>query len=128
MAAERLRNAEVQADRLGMPDVQVAVRLRRKARDHRIVPTGLQIRAHDVADEVTLRVFGDDLGCAHAAVLRDLVRGRHAPLRRRRPSLPEMVLCAKSPKADAPRVRPLNRMAALSQFRLYRTCSLERAG
>ena len=33
-AAEFLRDAEVQADRLGMADVQIAVRLRREARDH----------------------------------------------------------------------------------------------
>jgi hypothetical protein len=52
VAAEGERDAEVQADRLGMADVQVAVGLRREPRDHGLVTARLQVRAHDVADEV----------------------------------------------------------------------------
>ena len=51
-AAELLGDAEVEADRLRMPHVQVAVRLRRKAGDDRVVPAGIQVRLDDIADEV----------------------------------------------------------------------------
>ena len=54
-AAEVLRDAEVEADRLGVADVQIAVGLRRKARDDGIVAAGRAVRAHDVADEVRSR-------------------------------------------------------------------------
>ena len=50
--AELLGDAEVEADRLGMADMQVAVRLRRKAGDHRGVPLGVEIGLDDVADEI----------------------------------------------------------------------------
>ena len=45
-------DAEVQADRLGVADVEVAVRLGREARDHRRVPAAAQVVGHDLADEV----------------------------------------------------------------------------
>ena len=51
-AAELARDAEIEADRLRMPDVQVAVGLGRKARDDRGLPTVAQVGGHDVADEV----------------------------------------------------------------------------
>ena len=63
VAAEFLGDAEIEADRLGVADMQIAVRLRRKARDDRLVPAGRQIGAHDVADEILAGfaccVFGD---------------------------------------------------------------------
>src|SRR6185437_3224277 len=52
MAAELFGDAEVEADRLGVADMQVAVRLRRKPRDHGFVPAGGEVRAHDIADEI----------------------------------------------------------------------------
>ena len=51
-AAELLGDAEVEADRLGMADVQVAVRLRRKAGHHRRVPLGVEVGLDDVANEI----------------------------------------------------------------------------
>ena len=51
-AAELLGDAEVEADRLGVADVQVAVGLGRKARHHARVPAGIEVGLHDVADEV----------------------------------------------------------------------------
>ncbi len=51
-AAEFLGDAEIQADRLGVADMQVAVRLGRKAGDHRFDAAGIEIGLHDVADEV----------------------------------------------------------------------------
>ncbi len=55
-AAELLGDAEVEADRLGVADMQVAVGLRRKARHHALVPARLQVRLHDVADEILPRL------------------------------------------------------------------------
>ena len=51
-AAEFLRDAEIEADRLGVADVQIAVRLRRKAGHHAGMPLGREIGLDDVADEV----------------------------------------------------------------------------
>ena len=54
-----LRNAEIQANRLGVPDVQVAIRLGRKARDRRGMHTARKITRNDVADEIAfLNWFG----------------------------------------------------------------------
>ena len=55
-AAEFLGNAEIQADRLGVADVQIAVRLGRKAGDHRLDASGIEVGLHDVADEVAPRL------------------------------------------------------------------------
>ena len=53
LAAELGGQAEVQADGLGVADVQVAVRLGRKARVHApAVLVGLQVLEDDVADEM----------------------------------------------------------------------------
>src|SRR5262249_51692165 len=52
-AAVLLRHAEVQADRLGVADVQVAVGLRREAREHTAaVAARRQILGDDRANEV----------------------------------------------------------------------------
>ena len=59
-AAEFLGDAEVEADRLGVADVQIPVRLRGKPRvDTPAVPALFQIVGDDVADEV-LRTRGFD--------------------------------------------------------------------
>ncbi len=52
LAAELLRDAEIQGDRLGMPDMQVAVWLRREAGHDPAVLVGGEIGLDDVADEV----------------------------------------------------------------------------
>jgi hypothetical protein len=57
-----LRNAKVQANRLRMPDVQVAIRLWRKTRDGRGMHTACKILRNDVADEVA---FMDWIGFGH---------------------------------------------------------------
>ena len=51
-AAELAGDAEVEADRLGMADVEVAVRLGREAGDDRSDSAGAQVGGDDVADEV----------------------------------------------------------------------------
>src|SRR5262245_57670321 len=51
-AAELLRDAEVQADRLGVPDMQVSVRFGREAGDDGFVPLRIEVGLNDVADEV----------------------------------------------------------------------------
>jgi hypothetical protein len=61
-AAEFAGDAEVEADRLGVPDVQVAVGLRREACHHALVLPGLEVRRHDVADEILPRLAGCGLG------------------------------------------------------------------
>ncbi|MDT4857438.1 hypothetical protein FQZ97_918620 [compost metagenome] len=52
VTAELLGQAEVQADRLGMADMQVAVGLRREAGDDLGVLAGIQVRLDDLAQEV----------------------------------------------------------------------------
>lgn len=51
-AAVLLRDPEIQADRLGVADMEVAVGLGREAGDDRAFPAAFQIGADDVADEV----------------------------------------------------------------------------
>ena len=55
VAGKLLGDAEIQADRLGVTDVQIAVRLRRKPGDRGLVLARLQVGAHDVADEILSR-------------------------------------------------------------------------
>ncbi len=50
--AEFLRDAEIQADRLGVADMEVAVRLGRKAGHHLFGAAGVEVGLDDVADEV----------------------------------------------------------------------------
>ncbi len=49
---ELLRDAEIQADRLGMADMQVAVRFRRKPRDDQAMLFGVEVGLDDIADEI----------------------------------------------------------------------------
>src|SRR5207247_995181 len=60
-----LRDAKVEADRLRMADVQVAVRLRRKARDHRAMAAGGEVVFDDLTDEIAR--FGGNVGGHEAA-------------------------------------------------------------
>ena len=55
VATEFLGNAEIQADRLGVADMQISVRLGRKPGDDTLDPAGREIGAHDVADEILTR-------------------------------------------------------------------------
>ncbi len=50
--AELLGDAEIQADRLGVADVEIAVRLGREPGHHRGVLFGVEVRLNDVADEI----------------------------------------------------------------------------
>ena len=54
-AAEFLGDAEIEADRLGVADVQIAVRLRRKAGHDLLDAAGVEIGLDDVADEIAAR-------------------------------------------------------------------------
>ena len=51
-AAKLLGDAEVEADRFSMADVEIAVRLGREAGHHRGMPLGVEIGLDDVANEV----------------------------------------------------------------------------
>ena len=67
-AAEFVGDAEIQADGFGVPDVQVAVRLRRKAGDDAGHAVLREVVVDDVADEVAPRFLGrrvDGLGRRH---------------------------------------------------------------
>ena len=46
------RDAEIQADRFGVSDMQVAVRLRRKPGHDLIGASGLKVGRDDIADEI----------------------------------------------------------------------------
>jgi hypothetical protein len=53
MAAKIIRQAEVEADRLGVADVKITIRLRRKAGLHTSgVPVGLEVFRDPVAEKV----------------------------------------------------------------------------
>jgi hypothetical protein len=54
-AAELLRHAEVEADRLGVADVEIAVGLGWKAGHHRLRPPRGQVGLDDVANEIAPR-------------------------------------------------------------------------
>ena len=56
-SAELRSNPEIQADRLGVTDMQVAIRLGRKTSDHLGHAPGIDICLDDVANEVASR-FG----------------------------------------------------------------------
>src|SRR4051794_32983697 len=66
VAAELLRDPEVEADGFGVPDMQIAVRLGGEARHHAFVTPRRKIIRHDVADEVA------------AGFLLDLLCNRHS--------------------------------------------------
>ena len=61
-AAELARDAEVEGDRLGMADVEVAVGLGREPRDGGGDPAGADVGGHDVADEVAALGRGGRIG------------------------------------------------------------------
>jgi len=71
--AKLLGDAEVEADRLGVSDVQISVRLGRKARDDRREATSLEVLDDRVADEVG--------GCVAGLRLAHLVDGITTPSR-----------------------------------------------
>jgi hypothetical protein len=52
--------------------VQIAVRLRRKAGDDRLAPAGIDIGAHDVANEVLAGFFGRGFDNRHDAIVPSL--------------------------------------------------------
>ena len=57
MPAEFLRDAKIQADRLGVTDMEIAVGFGRKTRDHGLVATGTRdCRPDDVADKILPRL------------------------------------------------------------------------
>src|SRR5262249_6289939 len=51
-AAEFLGNPEVQADRLGVSDMKIAVGFRREPRDNSLGPAGIEVGLYDIADEI----------------------------------------------------------------------------
>ena len=81
-AGKFLGDAEVEADRLGVADMQIAVRLRREAGDHGLVPAGCEIGANDVADEVL-----PGFACGASATDINLSLGGVLPSRAARPIL-----------------------------------------
>src|SRR5262249_38354557 len=58
--------AEIEHDRLGVADMQIAVGLRRKAGHHRGVAFGGAIRFDDIADEITPRLRHRHSSFCHA--------------------------------------------------------------
>ena len=55
LAAELLRDAEIERDRLGVADMEIAVRLRRKAGDHLLDAPGGEVSGDNIADEIARR-------------------------------------------------------------------------
>ena len=78
LAGEFLRDAEIQGNRLGMADVQVAVRLRRESGHDPAVFLGGEIGLHDVADEIA-PCFGRCRFSRHPDSLRLPFLPRHRP-------------------------------------------------
>ena len=59
LAAEFLRDPEIEADRFGVADMQIAVRLRRKPGHDLVVLLGVEVGLDDVANEVAPRLRSD---------------------------------------------------------------------
>src|SRR4029453_387576 len=73
-APELLGNAEVETDRFGMADVQIAVGFGREARHDRLLPASLEVGLDNVANEILPRLTGRCLDCRHGlAPARQLV-------------------------------------------------------
>src|SRR5260221_8544937 len=68
--AEFLRQAEIEADRLGVADVEIAVRLRREAGDDLAIAFRRDIGLDDVADEVAPGFGRRLVVCVHTVKLR----------------------------------------------------------
>ena len=92
-SAELLRDPEIEADRFGVADVQVSVRLGRKAGDDRRMAAGVEIAANDVADEIAPRLARP----ASTAVMSFILPPGPASIRRSKRGLCATGrLCAKS--------------------------------
>src|SRR5215468_9432013 len=65
-ATEFLGNTEVQVDRLGVPNMEVAVGLRREPGDDAFGPAGFEVGLHDIADEIASRLRDLGLVQCHA--------------------------------------------------------------
>jgi len=65
-AAELLRYSEVETDGFGVPNMQVTIRLRRKARDHTLVAPRREVVRNDIADEIASRFRVYFLGDRHS--------------------------------------------------------------
>ena len=81
--AELVGDAEVQAHRLGVADVQVTVGLGREARDHGLYPPGLHVAMDDLADEVAAGLGVSGLSFAHSGSLQTMFRRRSLNARHR---------------------------------------------
>src|ERR1700744_4345199 len=68
-AGEFLRDAEIERDRLGMTDVKVAVRFRRKPGHDLLVFVRVEVSLNDVADEVAACLCRYRF-CRHSCFLR----------------------------------------------------------
>src|SRR3974390_899524 len=77
--AEFLGDTEVEANRLGMADVKIAVRLGREAGHHFFHPPGIEISLNDIANEIA---SGLACGCFTAC----LYVARHSSINSGRPS------------------------------------------
>ncbi len=91
-ARELLCNSEVEADGLGMTNMQVTVRLRWKPGNHRAVAAGVEIGPHDIADKIGSAFGGHWLRVVHAATPPDFTASMwqipvHAPRCTRRTGL-----------------------------------------
>src|SRR5260370_5522855 len=62
-------NPEIETDGLGMADVQIAVRFRRKAGHHGAVTLRVEISPNDIADEVASRLPERAFTFCHAAII-----------------------------------------------------------
>ena len=78
MPAEFLRDAEIQADRLGVADMEIAVRLGRKAGDDWSVAAGREIRADDVADKILPRLANRSFNRRHSRKISTSASGLEA--------------------------------------------------
>ncbi len=64
-AAELFREAEIEADRFGVADMEIAVGLGREAGDHGLAAPGVEIGLDDVADEIAPRFSCRRFGLRH---------------------------------------------------------------
>ena len=72
--AELSRDAEIQTDRLGVADMEIAVGLGREAGDDGAGAPGIEIGADDIADEIPASFLG--LGSGHPILSLAAIRSR----------------------------------------------------